>query len=191
MSNQTYLSFSIIYNKEEILCRINECNFCKIQEKEKRLSTLCGYVSFGFVLLGRYCVMSGKRFLSKNDHQRILSTLEVSAQAAAVQPSILEIIRKTLSKAKKIDQNQVPQDLITMNSKFVLKDLGNAEAFQFTLVYPDDYTENAPANGKLSLFSAHGSAVLGARVGEVVRWEINGMDKYLRVQELLYQPAAI
>lgn len=135
--------------------------------------------------------MSGKRFLSKIDHQKILSTLEVSAQSKVVQPSILEIIRKTLSKAKKIDQNQVPQDLITMNSKFVLKDLGNAEAFQFTLVYPDEYTENAASHGKLSVFSAHGSAVLGARVGEVVRWEINGIDKYLRVQELLYQPAAI
>ncbi|TGL63523.1 GreA/GreB family elongation factor [Leptospira sarikeiensis] len=135
--------------------------------------------------------MSGKRFLSKNDHQKILSTIEGSAHSQATQPSILEMIRKTLSKAKKIDASQVPQDLITMNSKFVLKDLGNAEAFQFTLVYPEDVAENATPNGKLSLFSAHGSAVLGARVGEVVRWEINGMDKYLRVQELLYQPAAI
>ncbi|EIE02261.1 hypothetical protein LEP1GSC185_1821 [Leptospira licerasiae serovar Varillal str. VAR 010] len=49
MSNETYLSFSIIYHKEEILCRINECSFCKIKEKEKRLSTFYGYVSFGFV----------------------------------------------------------------------------------------------------------------------------------------------
>ncbi|TGK07609.1 transcription elongation factor GreAB [Leptospira semungkisensis] len=136
--------------------------------------------------------MSVKRFLSKNDHQRILSALQGPEISEAVQPSLLETIRRTLSKAKKLDPAQVPQDLITMNSKFVLKDLGNAEAFQFTLVYPEDCKDSAvTSQGKLSILSHHGSAVLGARVGEVVRWHINGSEKYLRVQELLYQPAAI
>lgn len=135
--------------------------------------------------------MSGKRFLSKHDHQRILSTLQAPDIPQSVQPSLLETIRKALSKAKKLDASQVPEDLITMNSKFVLRDLGNAEAFQFTLVYPEECPENAAAAGKISVLSPHGSAVLGARVGEVVRWEINGNDKYLRVQELLFQPAAI
>ncbi len=135
--------------------------------------------------------MSGKRFLSKQDHQKILSTLQSPDLPHTVQPSLLETIRKALSKAKKLDPNQVPQDLITMNSKFVLRDLGNAEAFQFTLVYPEECPENAASHGKLSVLSHHGSSVLGARVGEVVRWEINGNDKYLRVQELLFQPLAI
>ncbi|TGK01210.1 transcription elongation factor GreAB [Leptospira langatensis] len=130
--------------------------------------------------------MSGKRFLSKYDHLGILSALQGSANSEEVQPSILETIRRTLSKAKKLDPAQVPQDLITMNSKFVLKDLGNAEAFQFTLVYPEDCP--VPSQGKLSVLSHRGSAVLGARVGEVVRWDVNGSEKYLRVQELLYQP---
>lgn len=135
--------------------------------------------------------MNGKRFLSKHDHQRILSTIQSPELPESVQPSILEKIRKALAKAKKLEPSQVPQDLITMNSKFVLRDLGNAEAFQFTLVYPEECPENAASQGKLSVLSPHGSAVLGARVGEVVHWQINGNDKYLRVQELLFQPAAI
>ncbi|TGK22405.1 transcription elongation factor GreAB [Leptospira fluminis] len=132
--------------------------------------------------------MSIKRLLSKPDHQKILSTLESSELPQNVPPSVIESLRKELSKAKKLDPQKVPEDLITMNSKFVLRDLGNAQAFQFTLVYPEDWESAHPSSGKISVFSPHGSAVLGARVGEVVRWLVDGNEKYLKVQELLFQP---
>ncbi|EPG73667.1 transcription elongation factor GreA/GreB C-terminal domain protein [Leptospira fainei serovar Hurstbridge str. BUT 6] len=132
--------------------------------------------------------MTAKRLVTKPDHQKILSTLESPELAHPVPPYFIQSLKKELSKAKKLDPREIPQDLITMNSKFVLRDLGNAEAFQFTLVYPEDSEDHTPSNGKISVLSPYGSAVLGARVGEVVRWLVNGNEKYLRVQELLFQP---
>ncbi|PJZ71482.1 transcription elongation factor GreAB [Leptospira perolatii] len=131
--------------------------------------------------------MNGKRIVSKQDHQRILSKIESPEKPEASHQPTLQLLKKELSKAKKIDPKEVPQDLITMNSKFVLKDIGDAKAYQFTLVYPEDFE---PKEGKISVLSPHGTALIGIRVGEVVRWPFAGGEKYLRVQELLYQPAA-
>jgi len=56
-----------------------------------------------------------------------------------------------------------------------------------TLVYPDeaDITEN-----KLSVLSPVGTAILGYRVGNIIKWDVPEGVAEIHIKELLYQPEA-
>jgi regulator of nucleoside diphosphate kinase len=80
----------------------------------------------------------------------------------------------------------MPSDVITMNStaRFALNDGSERE---ITLVYPRDADAGT---GKVSVLAPVGSALLGLRVGDSIRWPAPGGDIDLRVLSIRYQPEA-
>jgi regulator of nucleoside diphosphate kinase len=84
-----------------------------------------------------------------------------------------------------LEVTEVPGDLVTMNSRVRLRDAATKADTLFTLSYPE---ESAPAKGRISIFSAEGCALLGARAGETLSWPTpQGPRRYL-IEEILYQP---
>ena len=72
-----------------------------------------------------------------------------------------------------------------MNSTVRLLDPRTKEVDTYTLVYPEDANI---AEGKLSVLAPIGTAILGYRVGDVVRWQVpSGMTR-VRIEELVFQP---
>jgi regulator of nucleoside diphosphate kinase len=57
----------------------------------------------------------------------------------------------------------------------------------YTLVFPGEET---PGQGKLSVLSPMGMALLGARVGEEVAWMSAAGPEVAVVKNVLYQPEA-
>ena len=55
----------------------------------------------------------------------------------------------------------------------------------FTLVYPD---EANIAEGRLSILAPLGTAILGYRVGDSIRWKIPSGEGRWRVEEIVFQP---
>lgn len=93
-----------------------------------------------------------------------------------------------LARAKKVDPEQIDADVVTMNSTFSLKDLDDGEESRIlTLVFPDDADLD---RGKISVFSPVGTAVLGYRVGDVIRWKVPAGEKTFCIEKVLYQPEA-
>ena len=83
--------------------------------------------------------------------------------------------------------SDVPRDVITMNSRFALAHPRDEVSICYTLVYPE---EESPRQGKVSVLSSIGSALLGARVGEEVCWISSDGPEVAKVQRVLYQPEA-
>lgn len=77
----------------------------------------------------------------------------------------------------------VPPDVITMNSTARLRDLDTDEVFDYTLVYPRD----AEAQ-RISILAPVGSALLGYRIGDVIEWPIPAGTIRLKVEQVMYQP---
>lgn len=83
---------------------------------------------------------------------------------------------------------QVPADVITMYTRVRIRHLDSHRAADHTLVLPDhaDLGSN-----RLSVLTPLGSALIGQREGDEVRWSTPDGVRRLRVGAILYQPEAM
>jgi regulator of nucleoside diphosphate kinase len=96
-------------------------------------------------------------------------------------------LKNEIKKAKIVDPKEVPGDVITMNSRFKLKDLDSNEETVYTLVFPED--EDIYQN-KISIYAPMGIALIGYRAGDIIEWPVPCGRLRIQVMEILYQPEA-
>lgn len=90
-----------------------------------------------------------------------------------------------IERAIVVDPRQVPEDVVTMNSRTLLH--VDDEEREVALVYPEDADDHA---GKLSVFSGIGTAILGYRQGDAFNWRMPHRTCRIRIGKVLYQPEA-
>jgi regulator of nucleoside diphosphate kinase len=112
----------------------------------------------------------------------------MDAQSGEYRGSVyLENLLGELNRAQIVAPQEIPGDVITMNSQAILLDLDTQEEEIYTLVYP----ENANSTeGKVSILAPIGTAMLGYRVGDMFEWEVPAGKRRLKVGKILYQPEA-
>lgn len=117
--------------------------------------------------------------ISEKDYARIKNIL-------SYQDGDFENLEIELERANLLNDNEIPPDLITMNSKVRFINLDTGKEMVVTLVYP---SETNFEEGKISILASLGSALLGLRVDQEINWKFpNGKTQRLRILELLYQP---
>jgi len=123
--------------------------------------------------------------VSSLDLERIEAMLDAPAyrdQACAI------ALRDELARADVLAPAQMPNDVVTMNSRVRAVDLDNGDAYDLTLVYPRDADGDA---GRVSVLAPVGSAILGLRIGQTMQWPMPGGRRMtLRVDAIHYQPEA-
>lgn len=93
-----------------------------------------------------------------------------------------------LDRAKIISDDEVPPNLVTMNSKVKFLNLNDQKEMVVTIVYPADANFS---EGKVSVLASLGSALIGLRVGQKINWQFpDGKTKTLEILDVLYQPEA-
>lgn len=93
-----------------------------------------------------------------------------------------------LSRAHVVLPFQVPNTVVTMNTRFRFIDRKTGESQSATLVYPDKADSR---NGRLSVLAPVGCALLGLAVGQSIDWPMpQGRVRTLGVAEIIYQPEA-
>jgi regulator of nucleoside diphosphate kinase len=123
-------------------------------------------------------------------HQDKVRLEDLLAEVAVSDPrkhGDLNALRAELKRAVIVDPKDVPDDVITMNSRADLLDLENGETVTFTLVFP------AEANideGKISVLAPIGAGMLGYRVGDEFEWTVPAGLRKMRVTGVAYQPEA-
>ncbi|WP_161888239.1 nucleoside diphosphate kinase regulator [Pontibacter russatus] len=124
-------------------------------------------------------------YLTQRDYQRLHSL--VLAQREISGPQAVEGLSRELKRARVVPSEEIPVDVVTMNSLVKLKDLKTSAVMEITIVYPKDADL---ANRKVSILAPVATAVLGCRVGDEVEWPApQGTVKY-KVEEIIYQPEA-
>lgn len=94
-------------------------------------------------------------------------------------------LKAELDAATIVRPNEVGEDVVTMNSTILVRDLDTQEVDTYTLVYPE---QADIANGRLSVLAPIGTAVLGQRVGDVLRWQVPAGRRRLKIEKVVYQP---
>lgn len=96
-------------------------------------------------------------------------------------------LNRLLNEAQFKDPAEVPDNVVTMNSKVRLRIQGEDEDREFTLAYPDEanYDEE-----RFSILTPIAQAVLGSQVGESVSWEAPRGECRATIKGIIYQPEA-
>ena len=114
-----------------------------------------------------------------------LSRLEALVDNSSV-PNI-EALRDELSQAIVVRSENIPPDVVTMNSKIRFRDMDTGEESEMTLVYPG--SANVEKN-QISIMAPVGSAVFGLSVNDEIEWPMPSKKRALKIISILYQPEA-
>lgn len=98
----------------------------------------------------------------------------------------LATLASELDRAVVIVADDLPPDVVTMNSRVRLRD--GRRTWVMSLVFP----ENAdPEEGSISVLAPLGAALLGCRVGQHVTFRVpGGAERSCDILSVLYQPEA-
>jgi regulator of nucleoside diphosphate kinase len=99
----------------------------------------------------------------------------------------LQQLAAELERARVVKPQEMPADVITMNSRVLLTDTEDGSRMELKLVYPQDSTTD---ENDISVLAPIGTAMIGYRVGDVIEWDTPGGKASLRVERILYQPEA-
>jgi len=129
-----------------------------------------------------------RSMLISNTNLSSLQQLLASAKRVLTRShSHLEVLEEQLKRAEVVAQDQVPVDVITINSQVRIHDLNVGRHTVYTLVFPRDADV---ARNRISVLARVGSALLGSRVGDLIECEAPGAAIRMRVREIMYQPEA-
>jgi regulator of nucleoside diphosphate kinase len=127
-----------------------------------------------------------RQIIITESDRRSLEALLSSEFAKVIGPPLrFDELRAELQRAQIVSPDEVPNDVVTMNSQVVLRDLDTDERETFTLVFP---TEADIAEGRLSILAPIGTAILGERVGDEIRWRVPDGWRRLTIEEIVQHP---
>lgn len=125
-------------------------------------------------------------YLTQNDMDRLSDLLETYAAESGGRR--FEKLEDELARAVVVPRDQIPREVVTMNSRVVFENETTGERREITLVYPAKADIDA---GRISILVPVGTALLGLRTGQSIDWELpNGQKNRYRVVDVPYQPEA-
>lgn len=124
-------------------------------------------------------------YITDGDMKRLQGLIETGSGFGHRDKKHLMDLEDELSRARVVPSKDIPEDVITMNSRVRLIDLNSGEEMTYSLVFPGD--ANIDEN-KISVLAPIGTALIGYSVGDMIEWKVPGGLKKLKVEEILYQP---
>ncbi len=125
--------------------------------------------------------------VTQTDHERLTAMIASMRNVPAEDQACLDKLQGELDRARVIASKRVKSDVVTMNSAVALRDLDNAQLYEYQLVYPQDAD---PEENKISVLAPVGTALLGYSMGDVVEWPVPAGVRHLQIEGIRYQPEA-
>lgn len=123
-------------------------------------------------------------FISEIDYSRLNSLLDTDFK---YRDEIgLQILEEELAKAEVVELDEIPRNLITMNTRFSYENLETGKVSEMTIVYPQ-HTDLSQR--MISVTAPLGAAFLGLKEGDEAECTLPD-DRVVRfrVKKILYQP---
>ncbi|MBN2080306.1 MAG: GreA/GreB family elongation factor [Spirochaetes bacterium] len=125
------------------------------------------------------------RVFTKNDYDRLSTYIEKGNGSQSMEEGSVEVLKRELIKSRRVEPTDIRPNIVTMNSRICLKNIGNGRKEVYSLVFP----ENSEDKESLCVFSKIGAQVIGNPIGTVVK-DYHAGETYLMIEEILYQPEA-
>ncbi len=122
--------------------------------------------------------------LCKDDYEIILSYLHGSQNKSAFDRQNAEELQAELKKATLVDKDNFPQDVVRLNSKVKIAEGNKGNVMELVLVTPDKANIR---EGKISVMAPIGTALIGFRQGQKVKWQVPAGKKTFTIMEVINQ----
>jgi len=122
--------------------------------------------------------------LLKDDYTLLLSYLRGSYGKSTFDRRNAEALHAELKKAKLVNKDVFPTDVVRINSTVRVKAEGEDKMMELMLVTPDKANIR---ERKISIMAPIGTALLGFRQGERVKWLVPGGKKTFTIMEVINQ----
>ena len=131
---------------------------------------------------------NGVIWLTEQDYKRLKDVLDMHVRQSLTLASELQSLENLLDLARIVPSEAVPQDVVTMNSQVLFRDLGTGGEDRVTIAYP---AEADPSSGRISVLSPVGTALVGAAEGQEIELPLpHGNRRSIRIESVIYQPEA-
>ncbi len=124
-------------------------------------------------------------FITEYDLERLNEMLKAIESDRSKDHGSSEELKQEIERAEIVSSSEILGDVVTINSRVLLKDMDTHEEFSFQVVFPSDADLD---KGKISVLAPIGTALLGYKVADTVAWRVPGGMRKLKIKEMLYQP---
>jgi len=125
--------------------------------------------------------------VNRLDYARIRKCIGDAKQFKSITNVEAERLMKELDSARILEPENIPSNVVTMNSIVKLSFVNTNKQVQFQIVYPDK--ANIKEN-KISIFSPIATALIGYKINDEIDWIVPAGLTKLRIDEIIYQPEA-
>jgi len=126
-------------------------------------------------------------YITDKDMERLRELIMAAREFKKEEEKYLRELESELNKGTIVKPQDIPPDIITMNSEVHLLDLNTKEETTYQLVFPD---QADVSRGKVSILAPIGTALLGYSVGDIIEWKVPAGVAKLKVEKIIYQPEA-
>jgi regulator of nucleoside diphosphate kinase len=137
-------------------------------------------------MIARSMLSPADSVITETDFDRLSGVID-SPRYRATHSVLLRALKDELARRKVVASNEVSRGIVTMHSRVQVLDVKSGESETYTLVYPDEADID---EGKLSILAPLGTALLGTRIGQTIKFEAPAGTRKLRIEKILYQPEA-
>lgn len=124
-------------------------------------------------------------YFTEYDFDRLTELLESTSKGQRREQNHLDTLQNEIERAIVVRPNDIPPDVVTMNSTFSLMDMSSGKEETYTLVYPEGSNFE---KGRISILATIGMATIGYRVGDIIEWNFPSGKKIIKITKILYQP---
>ncbi|CAN0571684.1 unnamed protein product [Ectocarpus sp. 12 AP-2014] len=121
--------------------------------------------------------------INRLDAERLQRLIDNASEKDLMVAGLLE---EELLRGEVLDPEDIPDDVVSMNSQVRFTDLTRGRKMSRTLVYPHAL-ESVPDG--ISVMAPIGAALIGLKVGDVIDWPLpNNTEVRLRIDAIFWQP---
>ncbi|MBX0332866.1 nucleoside diphosphate kinase regulator [Pontibacter sp. HSC-14F20] len=125
-------------------------------------------------------------YLTEKDYKRLIDLVQQQRKGPGMQANIAKL-GEELKRSKRVASEEIPAEVVTMNSSVLLRDLKSGNKMEITLVYPKDADVNAR---RISILAPVGTAIIGCREGDEVEWPVPSGTINYKIEKVTFQPEA-
>ncbi|MEN6576904.1 MAG: GreA/GreB family elongation factor [Phycisphaerales bacterium] len=130
------------------------------------------------------CWWEGKLQITEFDSLRLRTLIASAKSPGSPANALLDKLQRLIESAHTVAPQDIPGDVVTMNSQVRLKDDDKDNEITLSLVFPLDAVKDMEFERmRVSVLSPIGLSILGRRAGDTLEGRI-------RVERVLYQPEA-
>ena len=120
--------------------------------------------------------------LTEDDYNLLNGYLNTAMYRSAYDRRNADILQAELRKAKLVNKNELPPDVVRLNSKVKVKTDKSEEVIELILVTPDRANIKEK---RISIMAPLGTALLGFRQGQQVKWQVPAGRKTFTILEVI------